>query len=227
MKKLSILLLLVLSFFLLTSCSQEISNATDTEISSNGLASIIIDPQEVSLKDSQTVSSQNNELTSNTTHIGTRIEYPGKKAYFVESVEIDQATEKGIITFSIPATKDANIYVAAVNYDNNKTLYYGIKRGINIQKDTLTEIKTKDFDWVQADWKYGDGNQILVRDPFRQKDNRYDEYFIGINGSSSISDDFTEDGFRIYYDAEGEPFLKHIFFNLPFKSRYLIDQTGN
>jgi len=227
MKKIIIFLLLIFVMFFLSACSQDVLNETNTNVSSNGLASIIINTQEISLDNAQTVSSQNNDLTNNTTHIGTRIEYPGKTAYFVESVEINQATETGIITFSIPATKEANIYVAAVNYDDNRALYYGIKRGINIKKDTVTEIKTKDFDWVQADWKFGDDNQILVRDAFKQKNLRNDEYFLGINGSSSISDDFTEDGYRIYYDAEGEPFLKHVFFNLPFKSRYLIDQVNN
>ena len=56
-------------------------------------------------------------------------------------------------------------------------------------------------------------------------DARYDQYYFGINGSSSISDDFTDDGYRIFYDAEGIPYIKHSFFNLPLKSWYLIDQA--
>ena len=196
----------------------------EQEINSNCLAKIIIKTENISISNNQIASIQNFD-NNNITHIGTRIEYPGESAYFVQSVEINQANNSGIITFNIPATEDANIYVVSVNYDKSKALYYGLKRGINIDTDTVTKIKTEDFEWVKADWKYGkDKSQILVRDPFRQTNVRYDEYFIGINGSSSISDNFTENGYRIYYNAQGTPYLKHIFFNLPFKSRYLINQ---
>ena len=226
MKKSTLVIILILSVFLLSACSENAVNEIETDTSSKGLATVIINPDKISVNDNQTLSSQNFDENNNITHIGTRIEYPGETAYFVESVEIEQADESGIITFNIPATENANIYVSAVNYNDIKALFYGVKRGIYIEEDTVTEIKTEDIDWVQADWKYGDKeNEILVRDPFKQVDTRYDEYFIGINGSSSITDDFTEDGYRKYEEAEGTPYLKHVFFSLPYNSRYLINQS--
>lgn len=226
MKKYKIVIVLMIIVILLSGCSENVTNDIDPEVSSDGLAKIIINAEEISSSNTQSASSQNIYENNNITHIGTRIEYPRETANFIQSVKIDQAKNSGIITFNIPATKDANIYVVAVNYDESRALYFGVKRGINIENDTVTEIRTNDFEWVKADWKYGeDKSQILIRDPFRQVDARYDEYFIGINGESSISDDFTEDGYRIYYNAQGTPYIKHSFFNLPFKSRYLIEQA--
>jgi hypothetical protein len=228
MKKIVVGIVLISIVFLLSACSDNVVKDIEDDVSSNGLAKIIINTEEISISDNTVAQVQDVNEDKNITHIGTRIEYPGKTAYFIQSVEIDQAIDSGIITFDIPATEDASIYVVAVNYDDSIAKFYGVKRGINIEIDTVTEIRTNDFDWVKADWKYGeDETQILVRDPFEQVDLRYDQYYFGINGSCSISesDDFTDDGYRIFYEAEGTPYLKHSFFNLPFKSRYLINQV--
>lgn len=229
MKKYIYLIFILSLVFFFMGCSEgNISNDVDNEFTSNGLAKVIINPEEINV-DNKAAKTQNLDSDNDVTHIGTRIEYPGETAYFIQSVEIDYANNSGIITFDIPATEDANIYVVAVKYSDeqgeSRARYFGIKTGINIKTDTVTEIRTNDFSWVQADWRYGElDDQILVKDPFMQIDKKYDEYFIEIKGISTISDDFTDDGYRIFYEAIGEPYLRHSFFNLPINSRYLIDQ---
>src|SRR5690606_20338472 len=86
-------------------------------------------------------------LPANVTHVGARIEYPGQNAGFFQSVSREVASEQGIITMKVPPSKNANLYVAAVDSSTLSVVKLGYKRGLVILEDAVTTVKTDEITW--------------------------------------------------------------------------------
>ena len=164
----AILIFLVFFFILsLSSCFQE---TPSEEYNGEANLKIIVDWEmlndkktaNLSLNNQSSSLSNNNHFTEKDleiTHTGARVEYVEQDAYFAQSVKKEVADEKGIITFDLPATDNANIYALAVHIDDESSRYGNIAylqgkiEGIDIPPDVVVEITPEDLDWVIAEWK--------------------------------------------------------------------------
>lgn len=227
MKKNFIILLVFLLFLILISgCEGE--NSVNDDISyenGEGNLEVVVNWSEfnnISVESSGNVSAQNiNEIT----HTGARVVYKDYNAIFAQALEKKVSEEEGIITFKLPASDNADLYLAAVTYnsegsDSNIVRLFGYIENLKIQANSFKKITMNDINWITAEWKVDEKYEnfleeiitadkdekkfslpIYVRDPFQinqdvHEDIYYDELYIGINGSSSVGNN--PDGWRLF-----------------------------
>ncbi|MCG8514715.1 MAG: hypothetical protein MI740_11270 [Halanaerobiales bacterium] len=161
------------------------------------------------------------------THTGARVIYPKYNASFSQSVKKEIAEEQGIITFSIPSTENAKLYVVAVrfsgqeeNMENNKALWFGVVENIAIPVDGIVEITMNDINWTTASWRPGEGYEnyalgfkapreeevhkipIYVRDPFQVGENpSWNQLYVKIWGRSNYGNN--SNGWRLFQIYNG------------------------
>jgi len=221
-RKYLVFLLILVILFLLSGCSDTVKE--DDYISGEGNLKVVVNWDEINNLQTQQLSNdiintqENN--TIQVTHTAARVEYVGQNAVFTQMVERQTAVEEGIITFQIPATNNANLYSVAVHisgeYNQNRALYLGKVKNIQIPADGIVEVKMSDLDWVEATWypyeEYSNFESeimvaskedeyykmpIYVRDPYHiGEDLSYSSLLVGISGTSSSGDN--PDGWRTF-----------------------------
>ncbi len=115
----------------------------------------------------------------------------------------------------VPPSRNANLYVAAVDSSTLAVVKLGYIRGLVILEDTVTTVKTHDINWVSPGWRIlgedslvqGDANTpfrievgadknkpweplliIEVTDPFHINERKsYHELLIGLNGYGNVA----------------------------------------
>lgn len=145
------------------------------------------------------------------THVGARIEYQEAEASFSQSTTKSLADDEGIITLDVPPTDNANIYLAAVSYDddNQSALLFAGKEGISIEEDTANEWTIDDFEWTTTEWYVDEEYQqefdmgvfhvdkdksrfelpYYVTYPFHQgQDPTYEQVLVGLSGTGSLGE---------------------------------------
>ena len=90
------------------------------------------------------------------------------------------AVKQGIITFNVPATKNAKLYVVAVHFsgqtndtEGNKVFYFGVVENLGIPIDGTVEITMDDINWVPATWKTVEGYEDYPQGFRASKDEEY------------------------------------------------------
>ena len=138
------------------------------------------------------------------TSVGARLVYPGENAAFAQAVSRETASAKGIITLEVPSTDHADLYLAAVDAEQEVVLAYGLAEGLRLQADSVRTLTMDDIKWVDAEWfveeefanslKKGEFHVpkdeaevyvfAYVRDPFQEgRQPSYETSFIGMWGT--------------------------------------------
>lgn len=118
-----------------------------------------IEPKQVSVA---SVTSTQDADMADVTHVGARIVYPGDNAAFSQSVKKETAEKDGIITFEVPESDGADLYVAAVHYEetgpephqrDGRAIWIGLVENVFLNSGSITEIKTEDITWIKPAWE--------------------------------------------------------------------------
>lgn len=220
------LFVLLLSLILFAGCEGDESSTDNISYESGeGNLEVVVNWNEfnsISTESLGLVTAQNN---SEITHTGARVVYEEYNAVFAQSLEKKVSEEEGIITFKLPASKNADLFLVAVTYDpeiinGNIVRLYGYIEDLKIQANSFKKITMEDINWIPAEWKVdenyrsfleeniiADKNEdvfklpVYVRDPFQVNQNIYedifyDELYIGINGTASTGKN--PDGWRLF-----------------------------
>lgn len=156
------------------------------------------------------------------THTGARVVYINDDASFAQSVEKKIAEEQGVITFNIPSTKNARLYVVAVHFsgklydvEGNRVLWFGVVENISIPSDGIVELTMNDIDWIPATWDVAEGYEnyaagltaskdeenfkipIYVRDPFQIGEKpAWNQLYVKVWGHASLGSNVN--GWRLF-----------------------------
>jgi len=108
-----------------------------------------------------------NQTGMEITHVGARVIYPVDGGVWIQYVEKETAEEVGVITFAIPPTDEAQLYLAAVHIDEsegqNYALKYGLFEDFTIPEDGVLEVRMEDIEWVSSTW-HPDGDYVDLED---------------------------------------------------------------
>jgi hypothetical protein len=142
---------------------------------------------------------------SSPTHIGIRLEYPDSDAVFLQSTDRKTADNDGVLRMDVPASDQANLYVAAVSNEGevNNAIAFASVENIVVQENTTNQLKAAEFEWIETEW--------FVEEDYRE------QFETGV-----FSVDKSKESFDVWYQAT-YPF--HSGEDLPY-SELLVGLNG-
>jgi len=227
-----IVLFLVLVF--LSACSSS-SNLTPKPSDGKSLVQVDIDWDALLGVNIEPSTLSVGAINTHADTIGARLVYPNENAAFTQAVSRQDAATNSILTFEVPVTNQAHLYLVAVNMENQTAYSYAMAENLRLEKDSVASMTIDDFQWIEATWVFEDNDyaasigsgrielpfgehevitRIKVRDPFQEgKEASYDTSLIGHYGISSMRENI--DGW-LHFDA----YLRNQFPGTPNTDNY-------
>lgn len=112
--------------------------------------------------------------------VGARLVYPGENASFTQAISKETAKKQGVITFEVPTSDQAHLYLVAVNTDTQTTFSYALTRNLVLEDNSVLPMTIAGFQWVEATWIVEDGYIDAVEKEYFELPDSHNEVMVQI-----------------------------------------------